>query len=155
VFFTGDHPSWILRTDRESVRIYASGYQIVHAFSPCRYWGGPNDFLIYSEEGPALCEWVPEYADELGAPLPMRNIPRGRAYSNVVYDAGTGLVVASSVVKARFTLFDEEGEKIWEPDGMDVDDPWTDCSTLELITPDSWITMDGYVFVSFLWLILV
>jgi hypothetical protein len=54
---------------------------------------------------------------QLDYPLPSRSIPCSRAYSNVAFDPSTSLIVAASDLKARFTSFDEEGNKIWEPDG--------------------------------------
>lgn len=72
-----------------------------------------------------------------------------------------GLIIAGSSLQAKFTSYDEEGNRIWEPDGKqiivtyspsqiiypvapNVTDPVSDCSTLELISPDLWITLDGY-----------
>jgi hypothetical protein len=50
-------------------------------------------------------------------PLPYRFIPCGRAYSNVVFDPSTQLIVAASSLKARFASYDEDGNRVWEPDG--------------------------------------
>lgn len=66
-------------------------------------------------QGPSLLEWVPNF--QLDLPLPMRSIPRGRPYSNIVFDPSTSLVVAAAVMDAQFASFDEDGNKIWEPDG--------------------------------------
>lgn len=46
----------------------------------------------------------------------MRSIPRDRAYSSVVFDPSTSLVVAASVLTASFASFDEEGARIWDKD---------------------------------------
>lgn len=118
-------------------------------------------------------EWVTDYS--LGGPLPSRSVPRGRAYTNVIFDPSTALIIASSSLQARFASFDEDGNKIWEPDGKtliarsifacfaelftysfflrntsslvglapDISDPTTRCSSLELISPEKWNTMDG------------
>ena len=68
--------------------------------------------------------------------------------------------MAASSLQARFAAFDEDGNKLWEPDGeadiivswlinstvcaaANISDPMSDCSTLELISPDLWVTMDG------------
>jgi len=114
-------------------------------------------------KGPSLLEWIPEF--HLDGPLPSRSIPRGRSYSSVVFDPSTTLVVAASSLQARFASFDEDGNRLWEPDGEfkritscwstvltmslhatlvpNVSDPVCDCSTLELIDPDLWVAMDG------------
>lgn len=90
----------------------------------------------------------------------MRSIPRDRAYSSVVFDPSTSLVVAASVLTASFASFDEEGARIWDKDRRflleyhlskflsllsvpSISDPTTECSSLELISPDLWISMDG------------
>ncbi|KIK53793.1 hypothetical protein GYMLUDRAFT_49207 [Collybiopsis luxurians FD-317 M1] len=156
VFFTGENPSWIIATDRGGVNLYSSGHSIVHAFTAWepaadpkgsgKVWGGGNggEFLVYSDEGPSLLEWIPDFQLEL--PLPMRSIPRGRAYTSVVFDPSTSLVVAASILEASFASFDEDGNKIWEPDAPNISYPITECSTLELISPDLWISMDGFEF---------
>ncbi|KAJ6588439.1 CPSF A subunit region-domain-containing protein [Mycena capillaripes] len=144
VFFTGDRPSWILATNKSCVKIHPSGHSVVHAFTACSLWDSKGDFLLYSEEGPSLLEWLPDF--NLDSPLPSKSVPRGRSYSNVVFDPSTSLIVAASSLQAKFASFDEDGNRIWEPDAPNVTDPLCECSCLELISPDLWITMDGYEF---------
>ncbi|KAJ7135425.1 CPSF A subunit region-domain-containing protein [Mycena crocata] len=144
VFFTGDRPSWILATNKSGVKILPSGHSVVHAFTACSLWDSKGDFLLYSEEGPSLLEWLPDFS--LDARLPSKSVPRGRSYSSVVFDPSTSLIVASSSLQAKFASFDEDGNRIWEPDAPNVTDPLCDCSCLELISPDLWITMDGFEF---------
>ncbi|KAJ6612805.1 CPSF A subunit region-domain-containing protein [Mycena sp. CBHHK59/15] len=144
VFFTGDKPSWILATNKSCVKIHPSGHSVVHAFTTCSLWDSKADFLIYSAEGPSLLEWLPDF--NLDTHLPSKSVPRGRSYSSVVFDPSTLLIAAASSLQAKFTSFDEDGNRIWEPDAPNVSDPMCDCSCLELISPDLWITMDGYEF---------
>ncbi|KAJ4482302.1 CPSF A subunit region-domain-containing protein [Lentinula aciculospora] len=152
VFFTGENPSWIISTDRGGVHLFPSGHAVVHAFTACPVLtskdlrGGviKGEFLIYSDEGPTLLEWIPEF--ELNFPLPARSVPRGRAYSSVVFDPSTSLVVAAAALQASFASFDEDNNRIWTPDASNISDPTTECSTLELISPELWVSMDGYEF---------
>lgn len=137
VFFTGENPSWIISTDRGGVHLYPSGHAVVHAFTACPVLTSRDpriggEFLIYSDEvipmkhhqtshsfsdpqGPTLLEWIPDFG--LDFPLPTRSVPRGRAYSSVVFDSSTSLVVAAAVLEARFSSFDEDNNRIWTPDG--------------------------------------
>ncbi|KAF7341963.1 Protein CFT1 [Mycena venus] len=126
VFFTGDRPSWILTTNKSRVTIHPSGHSVVHAFTQCSLWDSKGDFLLYSEEGPSLLEWLPDF--NLDTPLPSKSVPRGRSYSNVVFDPST-----SPYRYGNLTL-------------PTSGDPLCDCSCLELISPDLWITMDGFEF---------
>ncbi|KAH7882293.1 CPSF A subunit region-domain-containing protein [Phlebopus sp. FC_14] len=144
VFFTGDRPSWIIATDKGGVHVFPSGHTVVHAFTACSLWESKAEFLVYSDEGPSLLEWIPDV--ELDTPLPKRSLPRSRPYSNVIFEPSTFLVVAASSLQARFASYDEDGNIVWEPDGAGVFLPQCDCSTLELISPENWITMDGYEF---------
>ncbi|KAH0834713.1 CPSF A subunit region-domain-containing protein [Lanmaoa asiatica] len=144
VFFTGDRPSWIVRTDKGGLKLFPSGHAVVHAFTACSLWESKAEFLVYSDEGPSLLEWIPGI--ELDTSLPKRSIPRSRPYSNVVFEPSASLIVAASTLQARFASYDEDSNVLWEPDGGCVSFPQCDCSTLELISPDSWITMDGYEF---------
>ncbi|KAG9227086.1 hypothetical protein CCMSSC00406_0008286 [Pleurotus cornucopiae] len=144
VFFTGDRPSWLLATDKSAVQIYPSGHGVVHSFTSCSLWESKGDFFLYTDEGPSLMEWMPDFI--LGGPLPMKPIPKGRPYSNVIFDPSTSLIVAASSLQAKFASFDEDGNCIWEPDAPNITAPMCDCSTLELISPELWVTMDGYEF---------
>ncbi|KAF4616622.1 hypothetical protein D9613_008890 [Agrocybe pediades] len=144
VFFTGDRPNWILAGNRTGVQIYPSGHSVVHAFTPCSLWESKGDFLLYTEEGPCLLEWLPGF--HFDGPLPSRSIPKGRSYSNVLFDPSTSLIVAASTLEAKFTSYDEDGNRIWEPDAPNIADPLCPCSALELISPDMWITLDGFEF---------
>ncbi|EPQ53745.1 hypothetical protein GLOTRDRAFT_107026 [Gloeophyllum trabeum ATCC 11539] len=144
VFFTGDHPSWILATDKSGVRIHSSGHNVVHAFTSCSLWESKGDFLLYSDEGPSLLEWIPGV--QITSELPSRSVHKGRAYSNIVYDSSTSLLVAASVRQAKFTSYDDDGNCLWEPDATNVSYPTCDCSSLELLSPETWSVMDGYEF---------
>ncbi|KAK7042372.1 protein CFT1 [Favolaschia claudopus] len=144
VFFTGDRPSWIMSTNKSGAKLLPSGHSVVHAFTQCSLWESRGDFLLYSEEGPSLLEWLPGF--NFDTPLPYRSVPRGRSYSHVVFDPSTSLIVAASSLQAEFASFDEDGNRVWEPDAPNVGDPLCDTSCLELISPDYWITMDGFEF---------
>lgn len=50
VFFTGDRPSWIIRTDKGGLRLFPSGHGVVHAFTACSLWESKAEFLVYSDE---------------------------------------------------------------------------------------------------------
>ncbi|KAL6299343.1 CPSF A subunit region-domain-containing protein [Sparassis latifolia] len=144
VFFTGDRPCWILSTDQGGVKVFPSGHSVVHAFTASSLWESKGDFLLYSEEGPSLAEWIPNF--QLDGHLPWKFIPRDKSYSNVVYDASTSLLVAASSLQNKFASYDEDGNIVWEPDASNISFPSCECSTLELISPEGWITMDGYEF---------
>ncbi|KAF5359903.1 hypothetical protein D9758_013993 [Tetrapyrgos nigripes] len=134
VFFTSENPSWILGMDKGGLRMYSSGYLVVHVFTPCSLWDSKGEFLVYSNEGPSLLEWIPDF--HLDGPLPEKFIPCGRPYSNIVFDPATSLIVAAASLEAQFTLFDEDNNRVWEPDAHNISDTTTECSTLELISPD-------------------
>lgn len=146
VFFTGDQPCWIIRSARAGVRIHPSGHNVVHAFTACSLWDSEGDFLMYTDEGPCLLEWQPSI--DPTTPLPSRYIPRPRPYTNITFDPSTGLVVGCANLHSQFASYDEDNNVIWEPNAPDVAYPTTDCSTLELISPETWKTMDGYEFLS-------
>ncbi|KAH8116054.1 cleavage factor protein [Phellopilus nigrolimitatus] len=144
VFVTGDQPSWIVCTDKEGLRIHSCGYQVVNSFTTCSVWDSKGDFLMHTDEGPCLLEWMPDM--NLGTKMPSRSVPQPRTYTNVTFDATTGLVVAASSIHNLFTLFDEDGNKLWEPDAPNVNYPQSEMSTLELFPSDFSCVMDGYEF---------
>jgi cleavage and polyadenylation specificity factor subunit 1 len=69
----------------------------------------------YVLQGPSLLEWMPDF--QFSTHLPSRSVPRARSYSNVIFDPSTSLIVAASSLQAKFASFDEDGNKVWEPDG--------------------------------------
>ncbi|KAI0313592.1 CPSF A subunit region-domain-containing protein [Amylostereum chailletii] len=144
VFFTGDRPCWILGTDRAGLKIHPSGHAVVHSFTSCSLWDSKGDFLLYTEEGPTLLEWIPNL--QLDTELVSRFVPRSRSYSNVLFDPSSCLIVAASRLQADFSSFDEEDNEVWTPDAPNVSYPKTDCSALELLNPDGWVAMDGFDF---------
>ncbi|KAF8520929.1 CPSF A subunit region-domain-containing protein [Hysterangium stoloniferum] len=146
VFFTGDRPHWIINTDRAGVKLVPCSYSVVHAFTTCSVWDSKSDFLLYTDEGPCLIEWIPEVS--LDSAIPSFQVSRGRPYSNIAYDAPTGLIVAASSLKTSFVMFDDDGSPMWTPDAPNVGDPQMECSTIELISPDDWATLDGFEFPS-------
>ncbi|KAG2029284.1 CPSF A subunit region-domain-containing protein [Suillus americanus] len=124
-FFAGDRPCWIMATDKGGLRVVPSGHTVIKALTRSCTWGS------------ALLEWTPEVQPD--SFIPYRSVPRSRAYSNIIFEPSASLIVAASPLQARFTSYDEDGNVVWEPD---------DCSTLELISPEHWVTMDGYEFAS-------
>ena len=55
-----------------------------------------------------------------GTNMPSAFAPMPRTYNNVVFDASTGLMVATSTVMNDFNVYDEDGNPIWEPDGTQL-----------------------------------
>ncbi|KDQ18770.1 hypothetical protein BOTBODRAFT_28276 [Botryobasidium botryosum FD-172 SS1] len=143
-FFTGRHPLWVISTDKSGICIYPSSTSVVNAFSACSMFGSSSDFLVHSEDGPNLVSWIPDIY--LGAPLVYKSVQAGRRYTSITYHHETQHIVAAASLKSSFILFDEEGRTAWTPDAPDVTNPLGECSCLELISPDTWTTIDGYEF---------
>ena len=92
----------------------------------------------------------------------LRSVPCGQSCSSVVFKPTTCLIVAASSLQAKFSSFNEDQEQymgtldsklkvlvkqcraLLSSSALNVSDPTCDCSTLELIAPDSWMTMGGY-----------
>ncbi|THH10614.1 hypothetical protein EW145_g1206 [Phellinidium pouzarii] len=144
VFVTGDQPIWIIGTDKEGLRIHSCGYQVVNSFTACSIWDSRGDFLMHTDEGPCLLEWMPNV--NLGTNMPSRSVPQPRTYTNVAFDAATGLMVVASQLDNPFTIFDEDGNKMWEPDAPNVNYPLSEMSTIELFPSDFSCIMDGFEF---------
>lgn len=49
--------------------------------------------------------------------MPSRYLPQSRTYTSISYDASTGLMIAASTLPNPFTIFDEDGNQMWEVDG--------------------------------------
>ena len=62
VFFTGDRPSWIIRTDKGGLKLFPSGHAVVHAFTACSLWESKAEFLVYSDEVSGMTSLGPRFA---------------------------------------------------------------------------------------------
>lgn len=60
VFFTGDRPSWIIRTDKGGPKLFPSGHAVVHAFTACSLWESKAEFLVYSDEVNGMTSHKPQ-----------------------------------------------------------------------------------------------
>ncbi|KAF8268563.1 CPSF A subunit region-domain-containing protein [Lactarius quietus] len=143
VFLTGENPSWIVQTDRASVKVIPSGHTVVHAFTATSLWDWKGDFLLYSDEGPTLLEWMPDV--DLNLDMPSRHIHRGRSYTNIVFEPTNCLMVAASLMQAPFSSYDEDANELWTPDVPNVSYPTSECSALELFSTD-FLLSTGMVF---------
>ena len=76
-------------------------------------------------QGPKLLEWLPDFSYDY--PLPSRSLPRGRSYTAVAFDPSTCLIVAASCMQAKFASYDEDGNRVWEPDGKVAVVQWNVC----------------------------
>ncbi|KIO33745.1 hypothetical protein M407DRAFT_229600 [Tulasnella calospora MUT 4182] len=144
IFCTGEEPFWVLARSWSPLRMYPAMNSAVYAFSPCSMFANKGDILVHSEEGPALVQWIEDL--QIGLDLPYRNILLGRQCTSVVFDRATLHVLAITNRTAKFTIYDEEGNRLWTPDGPAVSDPTIECSSLELLSPDTWTPIDGYEF---------
>ncbi|KAG9024671.1 mRNA cleavage and polyadenylation factor subunit [Tulasnella sp. JGI-2019a] len=144
VFCTGDRPFWLLSVNWSPLRLYPTANSSVHALTPCSLFGNDGDFLLHTQDGPALVQWVGDV--QLGLELPCRPVLVGRQYTAVLFDPATQHVIAVSTQKARFALYDEEGKSAWSVDGPGISEPVCESCSLELFSPDTWTTIDGYEF---------
>ncbi|KAG8854213.1 mRNA cleavage and polyadenylation factor subunit [Tulasnella sp. 330] len=144
VFCTGDQPFWLLSVNWSPLRLYPTANNTIHALAPSSIFGSEGDFLVHNEDGPALVQWVGDV--QLGLELPYRPILIGRQYTAVIFDPATKHVIAVSSQKARFALYDEEGKSAWSVDGPGISEPVCESCSLELFSPDTWTTIDGYEF---------
>ncbi|KAG8954872.1 mRNA cleavage and polyadenylation factor subunit [Tulasnella sp. 424] len=144
VFCTGEEPFWVLARNCSPLRLYPAMNSAIHAFAPSSMFANKGDVLVHSEEGPALIQWIEDL--QIGLDLPFRNILLGRQCTSVVFDRATLHFLAITNRTAKFTIYDEEGNRLWAPDGPGISDPTIECSSLELLSPDTWTPIDGYEF---------
>ncbi|KEP51741.1 cleavage and polyadenylation specificity factor protein [Rhizoctonia solani 123E] len=144
VFVTGDHPFWLLRTDTSPLRTHPHAAQYVNSFTPCSIFE-KGEYLVHSDEGATIVEWLPDV--DIGPEIPCRSYASddGRVYTSVAYDVSTRHVLAASALRTTFAYYDEDANEIYTPDAAHPN-PQIHCSALELITPDTWTTVDGYEF---------
>ncbi|KAG9052399.1 mRNA cleavage and polyadenylation factor subunit [Serendipita sp. 407] len=144
VFLTGEDSHWIMKGDKTDVMFMHSDYTVVYAFTSCSMWDNTPTFLMSTEEGTSLVEWIGDLS--FHGHFAFERIRKGRTYSNIASDSTTGLIVAVSCADQDFVLYDDEGTNVWERDAPNVSYPVLGAVALELIDPASWATIDGYEF---------
>ncbi|KAG8688697.1 mRNA cleavage and polyadenylation factor subunit [Ceratobasidium sp. 423] len=144
IFVTGDHPFWLLKTDTSPLRTHPHAAQYINSFTPCSIFE-KGEYLVHSDEGTTVIEWLPDL--EIGLEIPCRSYASddGRVYTSIAYDVSTRHILAASALRTTFAYYDEDSNEIYTPDASHPN-PQIHCSALELITPDTWTTVDGYEF---------
>ncbi|KAF8886806.1 CPSF A subunit region-domain-containing protein [Infundibulicybe gibba] len=159
VFFTGENPSWIMATNKGGLQLYPSGHSVVHAFTSCSLWESKGDFLLYTDEVRALTS-IQYCSHPLQGSEPVGMGAGFSARWAIAFPVSSSRKAIFKhclrpnhlprhccvITSSKFASFDEDGNQVWEPDAPNISDPLCDCSALELISPDLWVTMDGYEF---------
>ncbi|KAI8451017.1 CPSF A subunit region-domain-containing protein [Phakopsora pachyrhizi] len=151
-FFSGPISIWLLSTDHGPCRIYESTERnLIHDIVQL-----PSGSLITLDEyrDSPTCDpkqktlWETSVSETVcfDKEVPITPVKIGRPFNKVVYDFPTQTVVGASYLETAFANFDEEGNLIWQPDDDSLIRPTTFRSSLELILPGSWVTIDGYEF---------
>ncbi|EJT99386.1 hypothetical protein DACRYDRAFT_17537 [Dacryopinax primogenitus] len=144
VFQRGEEPCWIMASRQNGLQIIAYSSPLVYSFTPTSLFGNSGDFILYGEEGPVLMEFDEE--PDTGRELSCRHIHSKRSYTSMAVDPGSNLVAAASSLKSFFLLYDDEEQPLWVPESTALFGPMAECSSLELVSPDTCQTLDGYDF---------
>ncbi|PLW07812.1 hypothetical protein PCANC_21051 [Puccinia coronata f. sp. avenae] len=153
-YLAGPSPVWFLSTDHGPCRIYDSPEGMtIHGFAQL-----PDGFLMSLTEStsennnqaqnsePTLWEtFISEYVC-FDREIPSTLVKTGRPFNKVFYDSSSETVVGASYLETAFATFDEEGNLMWQPDDDSLIGATTFRSSLELILPGKWVTIDGYEF---------
>ncbi|KAF8318712.1 hypothetical protein DL93DRAFT_2225607 [Clavulina sp. PMI_390] len=144
VFGLGMRPFWLVATRVSSVRLHPSSHKVVHAFASTNAFDPKGQFIVQTEAGVTLDEWIPNLS--LDADLPYHVVRTERLYSTITYDVTSQHYVAASLMKREFQLFDEETNPLWTTDDERLMLPQGNASAIELVSPHTWETVDGYEF---------
>ncbi|KIM33311.1 hypothetical protein M408DRAFT_152666 [Serendipita vermifera MAFF 305830] len=144
LFLTGDRPRWFLKWDKSELLCFPCEYSVVYAFTACSMWDSTPTFLMNTAEGASLVEWTQSLS--FHGQFAFERIRKGRTYSNVAFDPSSSLVIAASHIDRDFVLYDDEGVCVWEQDAPNVAYPTLPVASLELIDPQTWVTIDGFEF---------
>ncbi|KAG0140711.1 hypothetical protein CROQUDRAFT_664844 [Cronartium quercuum f. sp. fusiforme G11] len=143
VYVSGREPVWIVSTDQGASRLL-NGRAGQHVAQTSR--GG---FVVCeSGEKGETTVWEADIPDGLcvDGPVATRMVKSGRPFGRVVYDATMRTVVGASYLETVFANFNEEGHAMWEQEDESLIRPNSFRSSLELILPGTWITIDGHEF---------
>lgn len=153
VFLSSNPPLWLLSTDHGPCRIYDSPEgktvkgiaQTSSGFLMCLADSASKD-LDPSACSDSLWETVVPESVCFDREIPSTLVKTGRPFNKVVYDSFLQTIVGASYLETAFANFDEEGNLMWEPDDESLIRATTFRSSLELILPGKWVTIDGYEF---------
>jgi cleavage and polyadenylation specificity factor subunit 1 len=77
--------------------------------------------------------------------LPFTKVVQNRLYTGVAFDKPSQSYIAIASYEAPFEIFDEQGDPI-DKANQGLLEPTATRSTLELIEPGTWRTVDGFEF---------
>lgn len=84
-------------------------------------------------------------ATDMSRELPFTKVIQNRLYAGVAFDKLSQSYVAIASYEAPFEIFDEQGDPINKAN-QGLLEPTATRSTLELIEPGTWRTIDGFEF---------
>ncbi|EFP85411.2 uncharacterized protein PGTG_11767 [Puccinia graminis f. sp. tritici CRL 75-36-700-3] len=155
VYLAGQPPVWLLSTDHGPCRIYDSpDEKTIHGIAqlPDGFLMSLSEASVQDEEPSQACDpaslwetYISEYVC-LDREIPSTLVKTGRPFNKVFYDSASETVVGASYLETAFANFDEEGNLMWQPDDDSLIRATTFRSSLELILPGKWVTIDGYEF---------
>ncbi|KAI7953963.1 hypothetical protein MJO28_006510 [Puccinia striiformis f. sp. tritici] len=154
IYLAGQPPVWLLSTDHGPCRIYDSPegktIQSITQLSDGFLMSLTESSFENEDQTPesesSLWEtFISEYVcfdRDISSTL----VKTGRPFNKVFYDSSSQTVVGASYLETAFANFDEEGNLMWQPDDDSLIRATTFRSSLELILPGKWVTIDGYEF---------
>ncbi|KAH9817923.1 CPSF A subunit region-domain-containing protein [Melampsora americana] len=140
IHLSGPEPVWIVSTDHGPVQVYKAkpNQTITYLDQSDKFLVSDHQVEIWeSEIGEGVC---------LDGRIPVRLVKDGRSFSKIVYEPKMDVVVGASYLVTPFANFTEEGVMMWEQDDESKVRPNGFRSSLELILPGSWDTIDGHEF---------
>ncbi|EGF98089.1 uncharacterized protein MELLADRAFT_96156 [Melampsora larici-populina 98AG31] len=140
IHLSGLEPIWIVSTDHGPVQIYKAktNQTITYLDQSDKFLVSDHQVEIWeSEVGEGVC---------LDGRIPVRLVKDGRSFSKIVYEPKMDVVIGASYLVTPFANFTEEGVMMWEQDDESKVRPNGFRSSLELILPGSWDTIDGHEF---------
>lgn len=141
MLMTGEAPLWLLAEDTASSRIVECAFKPIYGFTQIAAEHGPMAGLF------SLGEEV--YAGNISeesifsSTLPFTRVIQHRRYTDVAFHALSQSYAAIATYDAPFEIFSEEGEPLHSESDTLRQEPTGTRSSLELIEPGSWQTVDG------------
>jgi cleavage and polyadenylation specificity factor subunit 1 len=141
LLITGEAPLWLLAEDTASPRLVDCAFKPLYGFTTLAAESGPLSGIFSLGEEVYMAE-LPENM-RFSSEIPFTKVIEDRLYTGVAYHGHSNSYVAIATYDAPFEIFTDEGEPIHRDTDPTRQEPTGTRSTLELIEPGSWKTIDG------------
>lgn len=153
LLITGEAPLWLIAEDTSASRIVDCAFRPLYGFVPLIAEKGPLSTIFSLGEDVYAADF-PENMD-FTSTVPFTKVIEDRLYTEIAFHALSQSYAAIATYTTPFEIFTDDGDPLYSETDPTRQEPCGTRSSLELIEPGSWRTVDGSVSARGLWMLVL